>query len=184
MDDPGQPFTPGNGQTYAEDRRRRLHRGRVVGFSVCIALWLLSAVPLARLSSDEGGGADVAAAYLGTGLGIAIVSRGIYAWRTRRPFWSPWLFLTAAVLAIVSYAVQSAGDKAFEPESRGAAQRTVAERHIQNHGLLAMLHSARRAYLPSGETEEDVEGSAPRALHVECSSTPCPARESRRERAS
>jgi hypothetical protein len=119
MDDPGRQVTPGAGETYEEDRRRRLHRGRVVGFSVCIALWLLSAVPLARLSSDEGGGAGVAAAYLAAGLGIAVVIRGIYAWRTRRPFWSPWLFLIAAVLAIMSYAVQSAGDKAFPPESRG-----------------------------------------------------------------
>jgi hypothetical protein len=114
VDEPGQQFTPGedDGQTYAENRRARLQRGRVVGFSVCIALWLLSAVPLARLSSDEGGGAGVAAAYLAAGLGIAVVSRGIYAWRTRRPFWSPWLFLLAAVLAILSYEVQSAGDKA------------------------------------------------------------------------
>jgi hypothetical protein len=124
VDEPGQQFTPGedDGQTYAENRRARLQRGRVVGFSVCIALWLLSAVPLARLSSDEGGGAGVAAAYLAAGLGIAVVSRGIYAWRTRRPFWSPWLFLLAAVLAILSYGVLSAGDKAAaktEPTHQG-----------------------------------------------------------------
>jgi hypothetical protein len=123
MDDPGQQFTPGDEPTYEEDRRKRLHRGRVVGFSVCIALWLLSAVPLARLSSDEGGGADVAAIYLAAGLGIAVVSRGIYTLRTRRPFWSPWLFLIAAVLAILSYAVQSAGEKATSPRV-DAAQRT------------------------------------------------------------
>ena len=112
MDDPSQEFTSSDdGQSYAEQRETRLQRGRLVGFSVCIALWLLSAVPLARLSSDEGGGVDVAAAYLAAGLAIAVVSRAVYARFTRRPFWSPWLFLIAAVLAIVSYAVQSAGEK-------------------------------------------------------------------------
>jgi hypothetical protein len=136
MDDPGQPFTPSEGQIFEEARRRRLHRGRLVGYTVCIALWLLGAVPLALLSSDEGGGADVAAAYLAAGLGIAVVSRGIYAWRTRRPFWSPWLFLIAAVLAIISYAVQSAGEEVWQPE---AAQVASAP--------------ARRAYVPSGATE-------------------------------
>jgi len=119
MDDPGQQFTPDDTQTYVEARRKRLHRGRLVGFSVCVALWLLSAVPLAHLSSDQGGGAGVAAAYLAAGLGIAVVSRGIYAWRTRRPFWSPWLFLIAAVLAIMSYAVQSAGEKAASSRVEG-----------------------------------------------------------------
>jgi hypothetical protein len=125
MDDPGQQFTHGDDKkTYAEIRRARLHRGRVVGFSVCIALWLLSAVPLARLSSDEGGGAGITVAYLAAGLGLAVVSRGIYAWRTTRPFWSPWLFLIAAVLAIMSYGVQSAGEKAASPiKARVAGRR-------------------------------------------------------------
>jgi hypothetical protein len=130
MDDPGRPFTPSDRQTFEEDRRKRLHRGRVVGFSVCIALWLLSAVPLARLSSDEGGGADIAAAYLAAGLGIALVSRGIYALRTRRPFWSPWLFLIAAVLAIISYGVQSAGEEVASPRAEGSLA-DEAGRHIR-----------------------------------------------------
>jgi 4-hydroxybenzoate polyprenyltransferase len=84
---------------------------------VCIALWLLAAVPLALLSSDEGGGADVAAIYPAAGLGIAVVSRGLYAWRTTRPFWSPWLFVIAAALAIISYAVVSAGEEVRQPEA-------------------------------------------------------------------
>jgi membrane protease YdiL (CAAX protease family) len=111
MDNPDQSYTPGESQTYAEDRLRRLRRRRVVGYLVCIALWLLSAVPLARLSSEEGGGADVAAAFLAAGLALAVISRGIYAWRRKRRFWSPWLFVVAAVLAITSYGVQSAGEK-------------------------------------------------------------------------
>jgi hypothetical protein len=113
MDEPGSEVgSSSEDRTYAEDRKRRLHRGRVLGFSVCIALWLLSAVPLAHLSSNQGGGVGITAAYLAAGLALAIVTRGIYAWRRGRPFWSPWLFLVAAGLAIVSYAVQSAGDKA------------------------------------------------------------------------
>jgi hypothetical protein len=119
MDDRS-PHTAGDDDTYAEDRRTRLHRGRLVGFSVCIALWLLSAVPLARLSSDEGGGADVAAAYLAAGLGIAVVIRGVYARLRRRQFWSPWLFLIAAVLAIISYGVQSAGEEVASPRVEDA----------------------------------------------------------------
>ena len=53
----------------------------------------------------------VTVAYLAAGFGIALVTRGIYALLKRRTFWSPWLFVTAAVLAIVSYTVVSAGEK-------------------------------------------------------------------------
>jgi len=124
MDDPGPDttteFTAGDGQTYADERRARRLRGRVLGFGVCIALWLLSAVPLARLSSDEGGGLDVAAVYLATGLGIAVVTRAIYARLKGRQFWSPWLFLTAAVLAIASYAIASAGEEVASPQVEAA----------------------------------------------------------------
>ena len=88
------------------------------------ALWLLSAVPLVRLSSDEGGGAGVAAAYLAAGLGVALVSRGIYKLLRGRPFWSPWLFVIAAVLAITSYAIQSAGERAAI-ESRAVPVSTL-----------------------------------------------------------
>jgi hypothetical protein len=103
--------TAGRRENYAEERRMRLSRNRFVGFSVCIALWLFSAIPLARLSSDDGGGAGVAVAYLAAGIGIALLTRGIYALLKKRTFWSPWLFVTAAVLAIMSYAVVSAGEK-------------------------------------------------------------------------
>jgi hypothetical protein len=111
MNESSLKLTAGRWQTYAEERRARLRRGRFVGFSACIALWLLSAIPLARLSSDDGGGVSVAVAYLAAGLGIALVTRGIYALLKKRTFWSPWLFVTAAVLAIMSYAVVSAGEK-------------------------------------------------------------------------
>ena len=106
-----------DGQAYEDDRTRRLRRGRLVGYVLCIALWLFSAIPLARLSGDEGGGADVAAAYLVAGLAIALVSRWTYARLRRKPFWSPWLFALAAVLAIASYGIQSAGERA---ESTGS----------------------------------------------------------------
>jgi hypothetical protein len=129
VDDPGQQFTPGEDdrQTYAETRRARLHRGRVVGFSLCIALWLLSAVPLARLSSDEGGGAGVAAAYLAAGLGIAVLSRGIYAWRTRRPFWSPWLFLWRQIRVFVSGGPNLQEGKGRPPLSAKGGRLACAE---------------------------------------------------------
>jgi hypothetical protein len=113
MSDDGHGFTGDDSrdrETYARDRTKRLHRRRVVGYASCIALWLVSAVPLARLSSDEGGGAGVAAAYLAAGLGIALASRGVYTLMTRRPFWSPWIFAIAAVLAIAGYVLQTGGD--------------------------------------------------------------------------
>ncbi len=127
MDDPGQRFTPGEGQTYAEDRRKRLLRGRLVGYSLCVALWVLSAVPLARLSSGEGGGTGVAAAYLGAGLGIAVVLRGIYALLGKHRFWSPWLFVIAAVLAIMSYLVVSAGEQVASPSVEGGVADGATE---------------------------------------------------------
>jgi hypothetical protein len=114
MGEPGQRFTGDDSQdreTYEQDRTQRLDRRRLVGYALCIAFWLVSAIPLARLSSDEGGGADVAAAYLAAGLGIALVIRGVYTLSTRRPFWSPWLFAIAAVLAIASYVLQTGGDE-------------------------------------------------------------------------
>ena len=66
-DDPGS-LTPGGGETtYVEDRRRRRHRDRLVGFFVCIPIWVLSVVPLARDSIDGREGADVVAVYLVAG---------------------------------------------------------------------------------------------------------------------
>jgi hypothetical protein len=103
------------GRMYEDKRTKRLHRRRLVGYALSIALWLISAIPLARLSSDEGGGAGVAAAYLAAGLAVALAIRGIYGLTTQRPFWSPWLFVIAAILAIMSYGIQSAGDEPFRP---------------------------------------------------------------------
>jgi hypothetical protein len=127
-------MTPASDKAYAEERRRRLHRGRVIGFSVSVALWLLSAVPLARLSSDEGGGAGVAAAYLAAGLGIALVTRAIYARLHGRPFWSPWLFITAAVLAIASYGLVSAGEQAAGPRAGSDASGKQRAQSLTPHG--------------------------------------------------
>lgn len=125
MDDPNSQFAQTDAETYGEERRARLHRGRVVGFSACIALWLLSAVPLALLADDEGGGTGIAIAYLAAGLGIAVVTRGIYALVTKRRFWSPWLFVVAAVLAIGSYAIQSAGEEVAGPSLAGETMRVA-----------------------------------------------------------
>ena len=113
MDDPGSQFTSVEDQTYAEDRRTRLHRNRLVGFFVCTALWVVSVVPLARESMDGREGTDSVVVYLAVGaisLGVAAVIRGIYVLLRKRQFWSPWVFLIAAILAIGGYAVQSSGE--------------------------------------------------------------------------
>jgi hypothetical protein len=125
INDPAHGFTgveSREGRMYEDERTRRLDRRRFVGYALCIALWLVSAIPLARLSSDDGGGTGVAAVYLAAGLAVALVIRGVYTLTTRRPFWSPWLFAIAAILAIMSYGLQSAGDEPFRPagSSEGA----------------------------------------------------------------
>jgi hypothetical protein len=119
MDDPGSQFTPSDDEQYVDDRRRRRQRGRLVGFSVCVALWVLSVIPLARDATDGREGANVVVVYLVAGaltLGIAAVIRAAYALLRKRPFWSPWVFLIAAVLAMAGYAVQSAGDEVIPIE--------------------------------------------------------------------
>jgi hypothetical protein len=115
-------------ETYVEDRRRRLQRGRVVGFAVGIALWLVSVVPLARESIDEREGAAVVGVYFAVAaitLGAAAVIRGVYALLGQR-FWSPWVFLIAALLAIVGYAIQSAGEE-VAPLTGAASRESAAE---------------------------------------------------------
>ena len=128
MDAPGKR-TSVDRDTYAEDRTRRRHRGRLLGFALCIALWVLSVVPLARDATDAREGWDVVPVYLVAGaisLGIAAIVRTVYALlRPRRRFWSPWLFLLAAVLAVGGYAVQSAGDEAV-PIAGASAQESRA----------------------------------------------------------
>ena len=114
-------FTTDDGQTHADERMARRRRNRVAGFSVCVALWLLSAIPLVRLSSEDGGGTGVAAVYLAAGFGLAVLVHAIYALLKRRAVLSPWLFMTAALLAITSYGVLSAGERTATPRSGDAA---------------------------------------------------------------
>ena len=113
MEEPGQQFTPSDaGETFAEKRTKRLRLNRLVGFFLCGALWVLCVVPLARESMHEREGAGAIGVYLAVAaitLGIAAVIRGLYTLLTRRQFWSPWVFLLAAVAAISIFLVQSAG---------------------------------------------------------------------------
>jgi hypothetical protein len=113
MGESGSEFTPsGGGETFAEDRRRRRQRDRRVGFALCIALWLVSVIPLAREAMHGREGAGAVAVYLVAGavtLGAAAAIRGVYVLLRRQRFWSPWVFLLAAVLALAGFAVRSAG---------------------------------------------------------------------------
>jgi hypothetical protein len=106
------------GRTYEEERTKRLERRRLVGYGLSIALWLISTIPLTRLVSD-GGGAGMAA-YLAAGLAVALAIRGVYALLPRRRFWSPWLFVIAAILTIMSYGIQTAGDEPLRPPGTNA----------------------------------------------------------------
>ena len=119
INDPAQSFTIGpDAQMYEDDRTKRLERRRLVGYALSIALWLTSTIPLARLVSDDGGAG--VAIYLGAGLAVALAIRGVYALTTRRRFWSPWLFVIAAILAISSYGIQTAGDEPVRPPPASA----------------------------------------------------------------
>lgn len=120
MADPAQGFTIGDRRdrrTYEDARTKRLQRRRLVAYALSIALWLISAVPLLRLTSDEGGGAAVVAIYLAGGLAVAFAIRGVYALKTRRRFFSPWLFVIAAILSIMSHGIQTAGDEPLPPQA-------------------------------------------------------------------
>ena len=115
MDEPGSQLTPGADRrnAYAKDRKSRLQRRRFTWFVACFALWVLSVVPLARESMHGREGAGAVAVYLAVGaitLGVAAVIRGIYVLLTKRNlWWSPWVFVIAAVVAISIYLVQSSG---------------------------------------------------------------------------
>jgi len=106
-------LTPGSGEAYEEDRKSRIHRNRLVGFFLCVVLWVLSVVPLARQSMHGREGAGAVAVYLAVGaitFGVAAVIRGLYVLLTKRNFWwSPWVFVLAAVAATLIFLVQSAG---------------------------------------------------------------------------
>jgi hypothetical protein len=129
MDERGSQFTPGDDEKYGEDRRARLHRSRVVGFLACIALWVLGIIPLARESTHGREGAEVVLVYVAVAaisLGVAVVIRGIYVQLMKRRFWSPWVFVIAAVLAIAGYAVQSAGEEEI-PIAGAPARESITE---------------------------------------------------------
>jgi cation transport ATPase len=96
-------------RTYVEGKSTR----RLVGFSVFIPLWVLSVVPLARESMAGRESVDALFVYLAVGaitLGVAAVIRSVYVSLTRARFWSPLVFMIAAVVALAGYTVQSAGE--------------------------------------------------------------------------
>ena len=108
---PGGQFTRGvSRETFWEDQKRRDRRGRLIGFAICIPLWMLSMVPLARESME---GREGVLVYLTVGaisLGVAAVIRGVYVLLTKRRFLSPWMFVMAALVALAGSAVQGAGE--------------------------------------------------------------------------
>ena len=107
----GEQFTPGaSRQTFWEEQKRRVRRGRLIGFAICVPLWMLSMVPLARESME---GREGVLAYLtvaAISLGVAAAIRGVYVLLTKRPFLSPWIFVMAALVALMGSAVQGAGE--------------------------------------------------------------------------
>jgi hypothetical protein len=107
----------GDDRGNSGSRLARVYSLRFVGFLVLIPVWALSAVPLARELLHGRDGARVVLTYLavaGISLGIVAVIRGVYARLMERRFWSPWMFLVAAVIALAGYSVQTAGME--EPE--------------------------------------------------------------------
>ena len=111
--------------SYGADRRTRLRRGRVVGFALSIPLWMLSVIPLAREFTDGRDAASIVLIFLAAGgftIAVAAAIRGVYVMTMKRRFWSPWLFVLAACVAIVAYTIQSAGEEAIPFESTPAGR--------------------------------------------------------------
>jgi hypothetical protein len=115
--------------SYADDRAKRLRRSRFVRYAVFGSLWALSAVPLARETTDGGESGSLVLAYLAVAavsFGIAAVIRGVYVLLTkRRLFWSAWVFVIATILATAAYMVQSAGEEAVPFPAASAAELTA-----------------------------------------------------------
>lgn len=98
--------------SYAEDRRKHIRRGRIAGLALCLSLWALSVIPLAREFTDGREPAGLVLVFLAAAafsLAVAATIRAVYLLLMGRGFWSPWLFLLAAFVAIAGYTVQSAG---------------------------------------------------------------------------
>lgn len=104
----------GRARSYAEARRLRIRRRRLVALAASAPVWAVSAVPLAReIGPDGGAGVAVYLSVAAASLAVAALLRAAYVLlvRRRQRFWSPWIFLTAAALVLAGYAVQTAGEK-------------------------------------------------------------------------
>ena len=105
-----------------------------------------------------------------------VIRGGYVLLRQRRQFWSPWLFVLAALLAVAGYAVQSAGDEAIpiahagksrEPNSldragRGRGGRPAPSKLTVNDesGIIPLWMTTRRSR--SGVERRRGEDSRPR----------------------
>jgi hypothetical protein len=116
-------FSPGaGGRSYAEEQARTRRRNRIATFALCIVLWALAAVPLARELSD-GGAAEILLSYLGVAAGSLGVATAISAISTlvmRRRLVTPGLFVVAGVLAIAGFVVHTAGEPPRDPLAASA----------------------------------------------------------------
>jgi hypothetical protein len=86
---------------------------RRLAFFGAIGLWLLILPPLASRLADDESGSEVLAAYVAsivTSLVVAAVIRIVYAKLRKRRFWSPWLFVLAAIVAFLSFVGQLDSD--------------------------------------------------------------------------
>ena len=107
----GSSFTPGvSKHTFWEEQKRHLRRRRLIGFAICIPLWVLSMVPLVRESMEGREGVLVFLVVGAITLAVAAVIRGVYVLLTKRQFLSPWIFVMAALVALAGSAVQGAGE--------------------------------------------------------------------------
>ena len=99
-------------RSYEEEQRTIRRRRRTVRFAVCVPLWALGVLPLAR-EIAESGGVDVVLAYVAvaaSSLAIAAALRGVYALLVKGRLLAPVVFVIAAVLALATYGVRTAGE--------------------------------------------------------------------------
>lgn len=112
------PPRPAPGSSQERSGRRWM---TVVWYVIAVAIWILFAVPYGAALGPPTG---FFASLVGT-FALAALVRGIYAHFKDRRFWSPWLFILAALFAFGGMASDRQQEQA--EGKRGLARATCAE---------------------------------------------------------
>jgi Uncharacterised protein family UPF0547 len=129
-------------QSTAPEAKTR-NWGRIAFYAIGILLWLITVLPLAAALTDEGeGSAEGTGAYVGAiiaSLGVAGLIRLVYTFIRKRRFMSPWIFVIAAVLAILSTVGQQNSEEARAAATLHIRMARVSLAVVGRTGSTALL---------------------------------------------